>query len=126
MGHVIVHNSNWVTQIVHAFSTDAVSDTKTYRRERNNGSWTSWERIWHTESELNLNYLGLTDNQITNLPVTTSTDNTLRKTTTFLTISSVDLNVNTKTITLKVTRDQNHANDTYGGTYHLVSLTAKQ
>lgn len=64
--------------------------------------------------------------QTTDLSVTTSTDNLIQETTSFITVGNAHLNSNTRTISFKITRDQDHANDTYGGTYQLVKAVAKQ
>lgn len=41
----------WCTQTVHGFSTDSSADTKSYRREQNNGAWGSWYRLRVSEAE---------------------------------------------------------------------------
>lgn len=43
--------TGWCTQLVHAFSSDSEYDTKTYRRERNDGVWGTWQRCRITEAE---------------------------------------------------------------------------
>ena len=67
-----------------------------------------------------------TTTQTTDLSVTTSNDNTIQEQTSFITIANSNLNSNTRTISFKVTRDADHANDSYGGTYQLINLIAKQ
>lgn len=49
--------AGWCTQLVHAFSSDSEIDTKTYRRERNNGVWGTWQRVRLTQSEQSAIYL---------------------------------------------------------------------
>lgn len=52
LGSVENHGAvGWCTQTVHAFSTDAESDTSTYRRDRNNGVWGTWYRLRLSETE---------------------------------------------------------------------------
>lgn len=52
IGHTENHGAaGWCTQTVHAFSGDTEGDTKTYRREQNNGSWGSWYRLRVSEAE---------------------------------------------------------------------------
>lgn len=52
LGSVENHGAiGWCTQLVHAFSSDSEFDTKTYRRERNNGVWGTWQRVRLTEVE---------------------------------------------------------------------------
>jgi len=58
IGHVENHGAvGWCTQTVHAFSGDSESDTKTYRRELNNGTWGSWYRLRVSEAEQSAIYL---------------------------------------------------------------------
>lgn len=58
LGHVEVHNSTpgWITQTVHAFATDSEGDTKTWRREQNNGTWGSWYRLYLSGLEQTARY----------------------------------------------------------------------
>lgn len=52
IGHTENHGAaGWCTQTVHAFSGDTEGDTKTYRREQNNGSWGPWYRLRVSEAE---------------------------------------------------------------------------
>lgn len=52
IGHTENHGAaGWCTQTVHAFSGDTEGDTKTYRREQNNGAWGSWYRLRVSEAE---------------------------------------------------------------------------
>ena len=52
IGMVQTHIDNlWCTQTVHAFSSDSNVDTKTWRREQNNGTWTSWYRLRISQEE---------------------------------------------------------------------------
>lgn len=57
MGTVTSHGAaGWYTQEVHAFTTDSTLDTKSYRRDSNNGIWGSWYRIRQSEAELDLRF----------------------------------------------------------------------
>lgn len=56
MGQVVVHHDLWTTQVVHAFSDDTEVDTKTYRREKNNGAWGGWYRLRVSEVEQSIIY----------------------------------------------------------------------
>lgn len=57
-GQVIAHITTWVTQTVFAFAANNEgTNTMTWRREMNNGVWTSWVRIWQTEGELDARYV---------------------------------------------------------------------
>lgn len=52
IGHVENHGAaGWCTQTVHGFANDSESDTKTYRREQNNGVWGSWYRLRVSQAE---------------------------------------------------------------------------
>lgn len=52
MGSVENHwSGGWCTQVVHAFGNDSEYDTQTYRRERNDGVWGTWQRCRITEAE---------------------------------------------------------------------------
>lgn len=64
--------------------------------------------------------------QTTDLSVSTATDNLVQETTSFITVGNANLNANTRTISFKVTRDQDHANDDYDSDFHLINLVAKQ
>jgi hypothetical protein len=59
VGMVVAHNALYATQEVHAFTDDAATDTKTYRRARNNGTWEAWYRVRKSETELNALYAAL-------------------------------------------------------------------
>lgn len=60
IGQVIAHNATWVTQTVYAFADNSEgTNTMTWRREMNNGTWTAWVRIWQTEGELDARYVRL-------------------------------------------------------------------
>jgi hypothetical protein len=52
MGTVIAHNTQWVTQTLHQFSGDTASNTQSWRRQKNNNIWGTWERLRVTEEEL--------------------------------------------------------------------------
>ena len=51
MGTVLAHYAHWITQTVHQFSGDGSTDTISYRRERNSGTWGPWYRIRLSETE---------------------------------------------------------------------------
>lgn len=52
LGYTLNHGAaGWCTQTVHAFTGDSSSDTKTWRRELNNGTWGSWYRLRLSEAE---------------------------------------------------------------------------
>lgn len=51
MGFVEAHNSQYTTQTVHQFTADASSDTKTWRRSQNAGTWSNWYRMRLAASE---------------------------------------------------------------------------
>lgn len=58
IGHVENHGAaGWCTQTVHAFSGDLEADTKTYRREQNNGAWSAWYRLRVSEAEQSALYV---------------------------------------------------------------------
>jgi len=58
IGHVENHGAaGWCTQTVHAFSGDLEADTKTWRREQNNGPWGAWYRLRVSEAEQSALYL---------------------------------------------------------------------
>jgi len=58
IGHVENHGAvGWCTQTVHAFSGDMEADTKTWRRDQNNGAWGSWYRLRLSEAEQRAIYL---------------------------------------------------------------------
>lgn len=52
IGYVIVHNSLWSTQYVHAFTADNDDNSYAYRRDKNNGGWTDWVRVYETADEI--------------------------------------------------------------------------
>ncbi len=64
--------------------------------------------------------------QTTDLTVSTTTDNVIRMLSSFLTIGSANFNTNTQTISLKIKREATHANDTYGGSFHVIKVIVKQ
>jgi len=65
LGYVEVHNPNWVTQTVHAFASNTLSDTMTWRRQQRNGIWdASWQRVIQVEAELSARYLALAGGQL--------------------------------------------------------------
>ncbi len=51
LGIVEAEQPDWVTQTAHAFRLDAETDTLTWRRDRNNGTWTGWYRLRLSEAE---------------------------------------------------------------------------
>lgn len=58
LGHAENHGAaGWCTQTVHGFSSDSELDTKTYRRELNNGTWGQWYRLRLSEREQSALYL---------------------------------------------------------------------
>lgn len=68
IGNVVNHGAaGWCTQTVHAFDSDTSSDTKTYRRELNNGTWGSWYRCRVSETELDARYAKLSGATMTGL-----------------------------------------------------------
>lgn len=56
IGHVIVHNSDWITQELFDFTTASSTDGRRYRRHKQSGSWGSWYRVYDGEGELNARY----------------------------------------------------------------------
>lgn len=56
-GPVEAHNATWVTQTVFAFTADGAADTRTWRRERNSGTWGAWYRLRLSEAEQSALYL---------------------------------------------------------------------
>ncbi|PYE25100.1 hypothetical protein C8J32_10453 [Rhizobium sp. PP-CC-3A-592] len=56
-GESVNHGAaGWCAQTVTAFTADGASDSATYRRDLNNGSWSAWYRIRQSETELDLRY----------------------------------------------------------------------
>jgi hypothetical protein len=51
IGHVTARASTWITQTAWAFTVDAAEDTRTWRRECNNGMWGDWYRLRLSEAE---------------------------------------------------------------------------
>lgn len=74
MGMVMNHGgAGWVTQEVHGFTMDSSADTLTYRREKNNGTWGSWYRVYKTETEINsIVSAGLAVQSTASLPAATA------------------------------------------------------
>ncbi len=58
-GYVEAHNDLYMTQTVHGFITDAPNDTKAWRRDMNNGTWSAWYRLRISEAELDARYAGI-------------------------------------------------------------------
>lgn len=56
VGMVVSSAANWVTQLAWTDRTDDPSDTKTYRRERNNGVWSTWYRVLVSKDEMDALY----------------------------------------------------------------------
>src|SRR5690606_33987180 len=55
---------SWVTQTAHQVaSSDGASDTKTYRRSKDNGVWQSWYRLRLSEAEQGALYATLAGDQ---------------------------------------------------------------
>jgi hypothetical protein len=57
MGEVIAHDSLYVTQKVHKFDDDSLTNSQLYKRNLNNGIWTSWARVLENEDELDVRYV---------------------------------------------------------------------
>lgn len=49
MGHIIAHDTGYVEQIIHAFTSQSVNDNKKYRRWSFNGNWSAWKRDYNTD-----------------------------------------------------------------------------
>ncbi|WP_142847225.1 pyocin knob domain-containing protein [Telmatospirillum sp. J64-1] len=58
MGSVEAHNSNYVTQTVHAFSTanEGASNTYLWRRDKQNGVWQPWYKLQWSQVEQDARY----------------------------------------------------------------------
>ncbi|HEV7255736.1 MAG TPA: pyocin knob domain-containing protein [Mesorhizobium sp.] len=56
MGEVIAHNALYVTQRLHAFTTDTATDAKSYERRMRNGVWGAPLPIRATQGELDALY----------------------------------------------------------------------
>jgi hypothetical protein len=60
LGSVEVHNANWVTQTVHRFTADSLSNTEVWRRSSwDNGggrSWQSWYKLQLSQEEQDARY----------------------------------------------------------------------
>ena len=52
LGYVEAHNSSYVTQTVHEFTSDTEGNTKVWRRARNAGTWTSWYAVKMSQTEI--------------------------------------------------------------------------
>lgn len=64
IGQTFRHNAIWQTQTIWAFSSNNdASNTMTYRRECNNGTWSDWERCLVTKAEQDANILQLVSGQ---------------------------------------------------------------
>lgn len=58
LGSVVTQQSaRWCTQTVHGFTSDGASNTKTWRREQNGGTWGIWYRLRLSEAEQSAIYL---------------------------------------------------------------------
>lgn len=51
VGRVEAHSSQWVTQTIHNFTDNQQADTRTMRRERNDGTWGAWYSLRISEAE---------------------------------------------------------------------------
>lgn len=58
IGTVVAHNDLYVTQTAYAFTADGPSDTFTWQRSCDNGTWGAWYRIRVSENELDIRYMG--------------------------------------------------------------------
>jgi hypothetical protein len=56
LGVVDAHNTIYQTQTVHAFTSDADTNTQTWRRSNNAGTWQSWYKILLSQTEQDARY----------------------------------------------------------------------
>lgn len=57
LGTVEAHGSSgWRTQTVHAFTVDGASNTYTWRRAQNNGTWEAWYKLQLSQTEQDARY----------------------------------------------------------------------
>jgi hypothetical protein len=52
MGLVLAHDADWIVQEVTLFTSTASANTESYRREKDDGTWTSWYRIYKSATEI--------------------------------------------------------------------------
>ena len=57
LGFVEAHNTLYMTQTVHQFTSDSNTDTMTYRRAMNNGTWSAWDKLMLSQTEQDARYL---------------------------------------------------------------------
>lgn len=50
--HVSARLSTLVTQIAHEYSADTEADTKTWQRDSNSGTWSSWYRVYNSGPDI--------------------------------------------------------------------------
>lgn len=51
IGDVVQHNTDWVTQTLTKFTQDGATDSATWRRSKNGGTWGAWYRLRLNEAE---------------------------------------------------------------------------
>jgi hypothetical protein len=68
VGHVEAHNALYCTQTLHLFTADSSTDTNTWRRELNNGTWGAWYRLRIAQGELDARYAQLASPALTGTP----------------------------------------------------------
>lgn len=71
MGDVVTHSVAWlwVTQTVTSFTGDSPSNTQTWRRDCNHGTWSEWYRLRLSEEEQSALYLNASNMNAGTLPI---------------------------------------------------------
>jgi hypothetical protein len=52
MGQVTVHNTDWIVQELILLTATSSTDTNTWRRQKANGTWSAWYRVYKTQKEI--------------------------------------------------------------------------
>lgn len=64
---MVENSGSYMTQTVHAYVVDGSSDTKSYRRSRDNtGAWSAWYKLMLSQAESDVRYLQVTQRAAVN------------------------------------------------------------